>query len=788
MTDVPSQLTEALRDRYTIERELGRGGMAVVYLAEDLKHHRQVAVKVLRPEIAGSLGSERFLREIEVVARLRHPNILPLYDSGEDGGLLYYVMPLVDGESLRDRLRRETELPIDDALAITAEVADALAYAHGHGVLHRDIKPENILLESGHAVVSDFGIARAIRAAGDDRLTETGLTLGTPSYMSPEQAAGERELDGRSDLYSLGCVLYEMLAGQPPFTGPTAQNVVQQHLVAAPLPITQLRPAVPGEVATTVARMLAKAPADRWRTAEELRTRLRTLMQTSGEIIPARARLGTGPLSSPRLRWALLAGAVAGVAILAVAVKRGSHVDPPEIRIGRRMQVTLSPGLEVHPALSPNGEFLAYAAGLDSRLLVRQVDGGSPIPVARDLPGPQGWPQWSPDGKQLAFASTRGIEIVPALGGVPRLLAPAPPSNATRGNIVVGGPWSPDAHEVAFVVGDTLYAAPVNGGPPRRIATGATLHSCAWSPDGTRIACVSGNFEASTPGPWLGNLAQSAILIMPAAGGEPIGLMDDGYAKTSPVWFGDGSLLFVSDREGGRDVYEVGVDAKGRAGDTPRRITTGLNVLSVTISADRSRIGYAAFAETSNVWKLPVPAGATASIDQAKQVTTGSQVIEWFDISGNGNWLAFDSDRNGNVDLYRMALDGSAEPEQLTRDSIDDFYPIWSPDGREIAFHSFRGVHRQVYVMPSGGGTAELTARTDDDDRTAAWTPDGRGLLTLTNYGAPGGAETRIIRRTAEGTWSRPVRWRKPRATRRGPRTGVSRHVPISRDGSCSPT
>ena len=183
-----------------------------------------------------------------------------------------------------------------------------------------------------------------------------------------------------------------------------------------------------------------------------------------------------------------------------------------------------------------------------------------------------------------------------------------------------------------------------------------------------------------------------------------------------------------------------------------------------------------------------MPAGAPASIDQAKQVTTGSQVIEWFDISGDGRWLAFDSDRSGNVDLYRMALDGSAEPEQLTRDSIDEFYPIWSPNGREIAFHSFRGVHRQVYVMPAEGGAAQLTARTDDDDRTAAWTPDGQGLLTLTNYGAPGGAETRLIRRTADGSGAGRYAGGSPRATLHGPRTGVSRHVPSSRDGSCSPT
>src|SRR5689334_25189836 len=220
MTTIGGDVAAALADRYRIERELGAGGMATVYLAEDLKHRRRVAIKVLRPELGAAVGAERFLREIETTANLRHPHILPLYDSGSAGGLLYYVMPLVEGESLRDRLAREKQLPIDDALRIAREVADALSYAHARGVIHRDIKPENILLEGGHAVVADFGIARAVSTAGADRLTETGMAIGTPMYMSPEQAAGDPDLDGRSDLYSLGCVLYEMLGVQAPFTGP----------------------------------------------------------------------------------------------------------------------------------------------------------------------------------------------------------------------------------------------------------------------------------------------------------------------------------------------------------------------------------------------------------------------------------------------------------------------------------------------------------------------------------------------------------------------------------------
>jgi serine/threonine-protein kinase len=224
-------LADALADRYRIERELGRGGMATVYLAHDLKHDRPVALKVVHPELAATLGPERFLREIHTAARLRHPHILPLFDSGEAAAQLWYATPFVAGGSLRDRLRREVQLSIDGALRITGEVAQALDCAHRHGVIHRDIKPENILLEEGQAVVADFGLARAVDAAGGERLTGSGLALGTPAYMSPEQAGGERILDGRSDVYSLGCVLYEMLAGEPPFTGPTSRAVIAKRML-----------------------------------------------------------------------------------------------------------------------------------------------------------------------------------------------------------------------------------------------------------------------------------------------------------------------------------------------------------------------------------------------------------------------------------------------------------------------------------------------------------------------------------------------------------------------------
>src|SRR2546425_814986 len=267
MPELQERLRIALADRYALERELGRGGMAVVFLARDPRPDRAVAIKVLRHEIAAALGADRFLREIQIAAKLHHPHILPLYDSGAAGDLLYYVMPYVEGESLRQRLDRETQLPLDDALTITRQVAGALTYAHSHDVVHRDIKPENILLESGEAVVADFGIARAITAAGGDKLTQTGMAIGTPLYMSPEQASGGGAIDGRSDLYSLGCVLYEMLAGYPPFFGGTAQAIIARHALDPVPPLRTARRTVSGAVEQALDRALAKSPADRYTTA-----------------------------------------------------------------------------------------------------------------------------------------------------------------------------------------------------------------------------------------------------------------------------------------------------------------------------------------------------------------------------------------------------------------------------------------------------------------------------------------------------------------------------------------
>src|SRR5687768_7253825 len=266
--DVP-RLTAALADRYRIERELGQGGMATVYLAEDVRHRRRVALKVLKPELAAVLGPERFVQEIATTAALQHPHILPLFDSGTAAGFLYYVMPFVDGETLRSKLDRETQLGIDEAVKLTIAVADALDYAHRHGVIHRDIKPENILLHDGRPMVADFGIALAVSAAAGGRMTETGLSLGTPHYMSPEQATAEKEITARSDVYSLGSVLYEMLTGNPPHTGASAQQVIMKIITEQAQPVASHRKSVPPNVAAAVAMSLEKLPADRFESAKD---------------------------------------------------------------------------------------------------------------------------------------------------------------------------------------------------------------------------------------------------------------------------------------------------------------------------------------------------------------------------------------------------------------------------------------------------------------------------------------------------------------------------------------
>jgi eukaryotic-like serine/threonine-protein kinase len=413
--DVLTRLTESLADRYRIDRELGAGGMATVFLAHDLRHDRDVAIKVLHPDLGAALGGERFLSEIRTTARLQHPHILPLLDSGSANGLLYYVMPLVTGETLRARLERERQLPIDDAVRIAREIADALGYAHDLGVIHRDIKPENILLQGGHATVADFGIALAVQQAGGHRMTQTGLSLGTPQYMSPEQAMGEKSIDARSDLYALAAVTYEMLVGEAPFTGPTVQAIVARVMTEEPRPLHTQRKAIPDYVDDAVMRALEKLPADRWSSAREFADALQgsaagSASRAGTTSTRARGAAGARPSWRSRARDPIVLGLL-GIALASVGLAGWEHrtVEAEPANVVRftipAPQDASSNSLGLNTvAISRDGRSLVYVGQGEGRrpvLMLRPLSDITP----RALPGTEDGnsPIFSPDGRWVAF-------------------------------------------------------------------------------------------------------------------------------------------------------------------------------------------------------------------------------------------------------------------------------------------------------------------------------------------------------------------------------------------------
>ena len=415
MSVLPPRLIAALAERYHIERELGQGGMATVYLARDLKHDRDVAIKVLHPDLGAALGGERFLSEIKTTARLQHPHILPLLDSGEADGLLYYVMPFVAGETLRARLEKERQLPVDVALRIAREIADALGAAHALGIVHRDIKPENVLLQGGHALVADFGIALAVQSAGSTRMTQTGLSLGTPQYMSPEQAMGERIIDARSDIYALGAVTYEMLVGEPPFTGPSVQAIVARVMSEEPRALVMQRKAIPDAVEDAVLRALEKLPADRFATAGDFAAAL------SGAGVPTTGVRREKHAAVRRSRAVVIVGTLA----VALGLLAGwGWMRPPVSLPVVRYMLTVDSVAQLHDwmgeiAISPDGATIAYGGGLDGLLRIRRRDeiGFASIPATEGAMSPF----FSPDGTQVGFWRN-GKLLVMALAGGPQVM------------------------------------------------------------------------------------------------------------------------------------------------------------------------------------------------------------------------------------------------------------------------------------------------------------------------------------------------------------------------------
>lgn len=747
--ELKDRLQQALGAGYTLEREIEGGGMSRVFVARDITLKRDIVVKLLRPELLTGVSVERFEREILLAARLQHPHIVPLLFAGtvapdtEAMGvrLPFFTMPFIRGASLRTRLGTGAGLSISEAIHVLRDIASALAHAHAEGVVHRDIKPENVLLSGGVAVVTDFGVAKAVKlatTAGDTKraLTSVGLTLGTPAYMSPEQASADPEIDHRADIYSFGCVAYEMLSGESPFGNRSPQQTLAAHVTETPPPLVARQPGIPSALAGVVMLCLAKLPGDRPQSAEALLTALDAI---------------STPGASSRSRRGL--GLAAGVAVLALGFLLVRPRGGPDrsFTVESTKLVSSAPELEVDPAISPDGKQVAYASGplFGMRIYVRQLSGGPAVMISGGQPGDHRWPRWSPDGEQILFADRRADSsaayLVPYVGGTPRLVVAAAGSGA-----ITTPAWSADGQQIAYGdlrQGGTIVLHTLEGGTPKPLVTGDRLHSPSFSPNGGRLAYVSGNVEGQT----VFNIAASSIWIVAISGGKPIRLTDSTHSNTSPVWSPDGqSLLFISDAAGERDVYQQRLSREGEPDGEPLRLTTGLGVSALSLSRDGTQGAYSVLRLRSQAWVAPISPRSVTPLSALRLVTRDAQAIEGVDVSDDGRWLAFDSNRGGNQDIYKVLVDGG-EPIQLTRDSAPDFGPQWSPDGREIAYYSLRTGSRDIRVM-SGEGRDDRAVTSDSTQETyPTWSPDGQALAFVSV-----GRERRlfIVARDARGVWS----------------------------------
>lgn len=727
--------------------------MSRVFVATEAALGREIVIKVLPAESGNAVSMERFKREIAVIAKLQHPHIVPILTAGESQGLPFYTMPFVKGDSLRARLAKSGELSVNEALHILRDIASALAYAHGEGVVHRDIKPENVMLSGGVAVVTDFGVAKAmdlaITGGGQSRsgLTSLGIALGTPAYMAPEQATADPHVDHRADIYSFGCVAYEMLAGSSPFAGRPLQQLLAAHVTEQPESLARRRPNMPEAVADLVMQCLEKRPGDRPQSADELIAKLDAIATPSGGTAPTAARLAAHARSS-RAPWIVTAGVVA-MAAIAVAWWL-ARPAPPSMVLGQQDQLAPEPGLHVQPEISPDGKLVAYSSGnfARMRILIRPVGGGRIIPLSDDSTAVEYSPKWSPDGTRLLYLVRGGVSVAPSLGGSSR--AVVPPSQ-TAG--VTSATWSPDGTEIAFVRGDSLLSVRFDGGASRLLARQDGLHSCTWSPDGARIACALGNGVFDQPGNNFGNVAPSMIVVVPVFGESLVSITEPTSANLSPVWAPDGSrLYFISDRDGARDIYAVNVTSSGRARGAPTRLTTGLGAISLSLSRDGQRLSYAVYAARSNLWSLPVPNGAAVSADGATAMTSGSQVIESVSVSPDGRWILYDSNIKGKAHIFRIPVTGG-QPEQLTNGPADEFAPALSPDGRAVAYHSWRTGSRDIEVRPLDGGEVDRVTATPAQESYPEWSPDGRSLLFY-DQAAPG--TIFVTTQESPGQWSAP--------------------------------
>ncbi len=705
------RLSHALADRYRIERELGAGGMATVYLAQDLKHDRKVAVKVLRPELAAVIGAERFLSEIKTTANLQHPHILPLFDSGAADSFLFYVMPFVEGESLRDRLTREKQLPIPDGVRIATEVAGALDYAHRHGVIHRDIKPENILLHDGRALVADFGIALAASKAGGTRMTETGMSLGTPTYMSPEQAMGEREITARSDVYALGAMTYEMLVGEPPFTGPTAQSIVAKVLTEEPRPMLPKRHTIPPHVEAAVLAALEKLPADRFATAHEFAEAL-----VNASVMPRTAGIAAGRATGRRGTGRRTILLVLGGLLLAAA----------GLVAGRR----LNPGREETLAAQ-------ILPGPDHRL---SMPGAANVAV-------------SPDGRTIAYVGqgSRGRALyLRRLGDFKAEML-----SGTEGRLNGDPVFSADGESVIWNEDNgTINRSPVNGGAVTRVIGGSTCCTLATTTDGGVLVITTRGLElVPAMGP--------ATLLAALPGGTAVALLP-GFkfiVHTASV----ARRIEVMDLKTGHSEpvagLPSGVDDLAWA-DGWLLYQTGSILSAVRFDAGSRRL------RGQPVVLMPnVRLGANGGFRES-QSSIGGKTLAFVPAAGNNRIALVDRggreillpDTTGVFHRPKFSPDGRSISVDITRaDSRDvwvydfdqrtmtrvTFEPnghdaIWAPDGRSILYNAAIAdtVNALLTRRTDGSATVDTVARDPEFASPEAVTVDGRSVLSYALAGA----------------------------------------------------
>jgi serine/threonine-protein kinase len=726
MTEFTRRLTAALSDRYRLERELGQGGMATVHLAEDLKHERKVAIKVLHPELSAIIGGERFLAEIKVTANLQHPHILGLIDSGAADGLLYYVMPYVAGETLRGRLTREKQLPVDDALRLTKEVAGALDYAHRQGVVHRDIKPENILLQDGAALVADFGIALAVQQAGGSRMTQTGMSLGTPAYMSPEQAMGERDIGARSDVYALGAMAYEMLAGEPPFTGPNSQAIMAKVLTEQPISLRAKRPTVPPAAEAAILTALQKLPADRFGSAAAFADALTSLSAT----MPMTTMLpSVRPAASSRWRWAALAAGAVAVVSMGIALsstRRTPNTPVTRVSIAFPKAERLRAVATRRFAISADGTRIVYVGpdSVGTRLWVRELD----ALAARPLTGTENAhaPFFSPDGQSVAFFTgiPGDLRVAPVGGG--------PTVTVVRGTALPwGGDWGPDGR-IYFVNGGARVArVPAAGGAVEVVSTldsSLSQTELDWPQllPGGRTALVQ---------IWHSSIGDTEIGVLDLATGRATPLITEAvYGRYLPT----GHILYVNLNG---SLLAVPFDPK-------RAVLTGApTAIAEGVQVDNMS-GSGQFAVSDNGTMLYMPGGGV-----------GSQQPAWVDRSGQV--APVDSLWRGNFTNVALSPDGTrlavASPgvdgeqiwvkqlpagpvSRVTFGGSTNTRPEWTPDGRRIAFISSRSGRRNAWIQRADGSAEaeSLLAHPAQVDEVA-FAPDGRRAVVRLGSGGTDG-------------------------------------------------